>query len=102
MTPAILMDHWRLITGLQLLAGVCAARWAYRRTGSVVWSSAAFTLCFSFGLVVYRLAFPAPTFSLLVLRVLDALEPKDPCPVRDSDGCFDPGDSADSFIVCPG
>jgi len=98
--PTFLFDHVLWITGLLFVVGAGSARHAYRRTGSLLLSSAIFTFFFSFGFVVYRLALPIPTWLMIVVLLQEASKPKRPL-VCDSDGCYDPTDDAQVIILLP-
>jgi len=87
---------------LLLLLAIVFARVTYCRTSSIVWSSTVFTLFFSFGLAVDRIAIPLPTLILLPIA-LHQLINTPPC-VQDSDGCYsevDPGSELMYFLVFP-
>jgi hypothetical protein len=90
-----------LLSPFVLLAvGIPAAKLAYRRTGSVLLSSAVFTLLFSFGLGIYRIALPMPTLVLLGMAAYAAMAPKAPC-VPTPEGCYSEADEASIIIVLP-
>lgn len=100
MLHTFLFDHLLLTIGVLFVVGACSGWIAYSRSGSVWLSSAIFTFFFSFGLVVYRLAFPMPTLMMIVAMLEDAAKPE-PALVCDSDGCYDPTDDAQGYILLP-
>jgi len=72
------LKHLLIATLLLLFTGVFAAWFVYRRTSSVFLNSAAFTVFFSFGFVMYRLGFPVPTLILIGMLAYEAMQPPEP------------------------
>ena len=95
-----MLKHLLIATLLLLFAGIFAAWFVYRRTSSVLLSSAAFTFFFSFGFVMYRLGFPVPTLILIGMLAYEAMQPPEPC-VPTGDGCFNGNDEATAIILVP-
>lgn len=99
--PLMLVDLLLLSPAILLLAGVCAAFIVYRRTNSILMSSTAFTVLFSFGFAVGRIAVPVPTLLLFGLFIYDVIFRKNEC-VPTSEGCYDgtdPGTTASMFLL---
>jgi hypothetical protein len=85
------------------IIGLLAAILVYRKTGSVLYSSAVFTLIFSFGFAVDRIALPVPTLILTGMVAYEAVQKtiSPPVCVQTSDGPFCDGSEGTAVIVFP-
>lgn len=90
-----------IVSALVLLLVAIFSAWiAYRRTASVALSSMLFTVFFSFGIAIDRIAIPLPALIFLPLAVHDVLDAP-PC-VPTSEGCYsetDPVGNLRGFFV---
>jgi hypothetical protein len=84
---------------LSLLLAICFARLVYRRSGSVVLSSTVFTLFFSFGISINRIATPVPTLVFIPMAFYDLINA--PTCMPTSEGCYpdaEPGTALTLFL----
>lgn len=85
------------------IIGLLAAILVYRKTGSVLYSSTVFTLFFSFGFAVDRIAVPVPTLILTGMVAYDAVQKtiSPPVCVQTSDGPLCDSNEGSAVIVFP-
>lgn len=88
-----------LFTVLLFILAIFLARFAMRRTDSILLRSGVFTLFVSVGLAVDRTAIPVPTLIFLPILLSDLINAP-PC-VQTSEGCYsevDPGANLVLFL----
>lgn len=94
-----MIDLLLLSPAVLLGAGVWAAIVVHRRTQSILLSSTAFTLFFSFGLAIDRGAVPVPTLLLAALMIYDVIFTPNDCIQTVSDGCYYERDMVNTFFL---